>query len=214
MPCTKDLLTALQLNNCNFRRSTPNHCCCCCCPTTLNIPQGTKSSKKKKQAKLKRVMATLKKAAHKEAALGSEGFAALHLLHDPQVTESTAHCSVSLLAVNPYLGDLHLQSLLSCCYHCLLLTPAVGCLLLTAAGRRAVAHRDAAVAHRDAAVAHRDAAVAHRDAACSHHSCYRVLLLLLQGFAERLFGRLQGSRERWETRLDMMTVVSRWVAAG
>jgi hypothetical protein len=32
---------------------------------------------------------------------------------------------------------------------------------------------------------------------------------LLQGFAERLFTRLQGSRERWETRLDMMTVVSR-----
>jgi hypothetical protein len=48
--------------------------------------QGTKSSKKKKQAKLKRVMQTLKKHARKEAALGSEGFAALHLLHDPQVT--------------------------------------------------------------------------------------------------------------------------------
>ncbi|KAF6262746.1 SDA1-domain-containing protein [Scenedesmus sp. NREL 46B-D3] len=75
--------------------------------------KGTKSSKKKKQAKLKRVMSTLKKHARKEAALGSEGFAALHLLHDPQ------------------------------------------------------------------------------------------------GFAERLFGRLQGSRERWETRLDMMTVTSR-----
>jgi hypothetical protein len=51
----------------------------------LLLPQGTKSSKKKKQAKLKRVMATLKKQARKEAALGSEGFAALHLLHDPQV---------------------------------------------------------------------------------------------------------------------------------
>eukprot|EP00878_Enallax_costatus_P042444 GHUV01049808.1.p1 GENE.GHUV01049808.1~~GHUV01049808.1.p1 ORF type:complete len:199 (+),score=63.28 GHUV01049808.1:23-598(+) len=75
--------------------------------------KGTKSSKKKKQAKLKRVMTTLKKAARKEAASGSEGFAALHLLHDPQ------------------------------------------------------------------------------------------------GFAERLFGRLQASRDRWETRLDMMTVTSR-----
>eukprot|EP00882_Tetradesmus_deserticola_P016919 GHRQ01018098.1.p2 GENE.GHRQ01018098.1~~GHRQ01018098.1.p2 ORF type:complete len:350 (+),score=207.35 GHRQ01018098.1:566-1615(+) len=75
--------------------------------------KGTKSSKRKKQAKLKRVMATLKKHARKEAALGSEGFAALHLLHDPQ------------------------------------------------------------------------------------------------GFAEQLFGRLQGSRERWETRLDMMAVTSR-----
>jgi hypothetical protein len=51
----------------------------------VNRVQGTKSSKKKKQAKLKRVMATLKKHARKEAALGSEGFAALHLLHDPQV---------------------------------------------------------------------------------------------------------------------------------
>lgn len=30
-----------------------------------------------------------------------------------------------------------------------------------------------------------------------------------QGFAERLFSRLQASRERWETRLDMMTVTSR-----
>jgi hypothetical protein len=39
-----------------------------------------------------------------------------------------------------------------------------------------------------------------------------LLLLLLQGFAERLFTRLQGSRERWETRLDMMTVVSRCAA--
>ncbi|WIA17645.1 hypothetical protein OEZ85_014450 [Tetradesmus obliquus] len=77
--------------------------------------KGTKSSKRKKQAKLKRVMATLKKQVRKESALGSEGFAAMHLLHDPQ------------------------------------------------------------------------------------------------GFAERLFGRLQGSRERWETRLDMMAVLSRVV---
>ncbi len=46
--------------------------------------QGTRSSKKKKQAKLKRVMATVKKAARKEAATTSESFAAVHLLHDPQ----------------------------------------------------------------------------------------------------------------------------------
>jgi protein SDA1 len=51
----------------------------------VNTLQGTKSSKRKKQAKLKRVMATLKKQARKEAAVGAEGFAALHLLHDPQV---------------------------------------------------------------------------------------------------------------------------------
>jgi hypothetical protein len=38
-------------------------------------------------------MATLKKHARKEAALGSEGFAALHLLHDPQVRSAAAqHC--------------------------------------------------------------------------------------------------------------------------
>lgn len=47
--------------------------------------QGTKSSKRKKQAKLKRVMSSLKKHARREAAAGNEGFAALHLLHDPQV---------------------------------------------------------------------------------------------------------------------------------
>jgi hypothetical protein len=50
------------------------------------FPQGTKSSKRKKQAKLKRVMHSLKRHARKEAAAGNEGFAALHLLHDPQVT--------------------------------------------------------------------------------------------------------------------------------
>ncbi|GIM11976.1 hypothetical protein Vretimale_15407, partial [Volvox reticuliferus] len=48
--------------------------------------KGTRSSKKKKQAKLKRVMATVKKAARKGGAAGSgaESFAAIHLLHDPQ----------------------------------------------------------------------------------------------------------------------------------
>ncbi|KAK3259277.1 hypothetical protein CYMTET_31718, partial [Cymbomonas tetramitiformis] len=47
---------------------------------------GTDSTKKKKQAKLKRVVAKAKKQAKKEEeeAKGSANFAALHLLHDPQ----------------------------------------------------------------------------------------------------------------------------------
>jgi len=48
------------------------------------LKKGTKSSKRKKQAKIKRVMATVKKHARREAATVNEGFAALHLLHDPQ----------------------------------------------------------------------------------------------------------------------------------
>ncbi|EFJ52836.1 hypothetical protein VOLCADRAFT_55520, partial [Volvox carteri f. nagariensis] len=52
----------------------------------LNAMQGTRSSKKKKQAKLKRVLATVKKSARKSgsAGAGAESFAAIHLLHDPQ----------------------------------------------------------------------------------------------------------------------------------
>lgn len=55
-----------------------------------HVPQGTTSSKKKKQAKLKRVMQTVKKGARREAGEdggpnGYENFAALHLLNDPQV---------------------------------------------------------------------------------------------------------------------------------
>ncbi|KAK9834281.1 hypothetical protein WJX81_003203 [Elliptochloris bilobata] len=46
--------------------------------------KGTASSKKKKQAKLKRVMHTVKKQARRERAVGAEGFAAIQLLHDPQ----------------------------------------------------------------------------------------------------------------------------------
>ncbi|GFR43447.1 hypothetical protein Agub_g4529 [Astrephomene gubernaculifera] len=48
--------------------------------------KGTRSSKKKKQAKLKRVLHTVKKAARKSSGEGSgaESFAAIHLLHDPQ----------------------------------------------------------------------------------------------------------------------------------
>ena len=50
--------------------------------------QGTASSKKKKQAKLKRVMHTVKKQARRERADGAEGFAAIQLLHDPQVLQA------------------------------------------------------------------------------------------------------------------------------
>ncbi|KAL0034036.1 hypothetical protein WJX79_004594 [Trebouxia sp. C0005] len=46
--------------------------------------KGTKSSKKKKQAKLKRVMATVKKQAKKENANPHDSFAAVQLLNDPQ----------------------------------------------------------------------------------------------------------------------------------
>lgn len=54
--------------------------------------QGTKSSKKKKQAKLKRVMATVKKQARKESTNPHDSFAAVQLLNDPQV-----QCSMQLL---------------------------------------------------------------------------------------------------------------------
>ena len=47
---------------------------------------GTTSSKKKKQAKLKRAMASVKRAAKRERSATVEGFAALQLLHDPQVS--------------------------------------------------------------------------------------------------------------------------------
>ena len=48
---------------------------------------GTTSSKKKKQAKLKRVVASLKRTARRERGGVSEGFAAIQLLHDPQVRD-------------------------------------------------------------------------------------------------------------------------------
>jgi len=64
---------------------------------THNAPQGTSSSKKKKQAKLKRVMQTVKKGARREAGEdggpnGYENFAALHLLNDPQVCARVHAC--------------------------------------------------------------------------------------------------------------------------
>ena len=48
---------------------------------------GTTATKKRKQARLKRVQRAVDKAARKEKAGGAEGFAAIHLLHDPQVRE-------------------------------------------------------------------------------------------------------------------------------
>ena len=54
------------------------------------------SSKKKKQAKLKRVMQTVKKHERKAGMHPAEAFAAMQLLHDPQVP----HCSLSALHVS------------------------------------------------------------------------------------------------------------------
>ena len=47
--------------------------------------QGTVSSKKKKMAKLKRVMAQVKKQDRREKRNTDRNFAAIQLLHDPQV---------------------------------------------------------------------------------------------------------------------------------
>ena len=47
--------------------------------------QGTVSSKKKKMAKLKRVMAQVKKQDRREKRNTDQNFAAIQLLHDPQV---------------------------------------------------------------------------------------------------------------------------------
>ena len=50
--------------------------------------QGTASSKKKKKHKLQRVMATVKKASRKGQQDQAQSFAAIQLLHDPQVPVS------------------------------------------------------------------------------------------------------------------------------
>ena len=62
----------------------------------LGGAQGTASSKKKKQAKLKRVMHTVKKQARRERADGAEGFAAIQLLHDSQVLQARFRGSYGL----------------------------------------------------------------------------------------------------------------------
>ena len=74
-------------------RSTVKHAGCITLASSvlrcvLSGAQGTASSKKKKQAKLKRVMHTVKKQARRERADGAEGFAAIQLLHDPQVLQA------------------------------------------------------------------------------------------------------------------------------
>lgn len=48
--------------------------------------QGTVSSKKKKMAKLKRVMAQVKRQDRREKRDTNQNFAAIQLLHDPQVS--------------------------------------------------------------------------------------------------------------------------------
>ncbi len=52
--------------------------------------QGTVSSKKKKMAKLKRVMAQVKKQDRREKRNTDQNFAAIQLLHDPQVRLASA----------------------------------------------------------------------------------------------------------------------------
>lgn len=57
--------------------------------------QGTNSSKKKKAAKVKRAMQAVKKAERRQAGSVSESFAAMQLLHDPQVCGAKSlDCSV------------------------------------------------------------------------------------------------------------------------
>ena len=68
-----------------LQRSQELHRLSVCCQVATLLLQGTKSSKKKKQAKLKRVMATVKKQARKEGANPHDSFAAVQLLNDPQV---------------------------------------------------------------------------------------------------------------------------------
>ncbi len=65
---------------------------------TVCCMQGTVSSKKKKKNKLKRVVATVKRAARKDKMSKQECFAAVQLLHDPQVSSfcrSNLLCPVS-----------------------------------------------------------------------------------------------------------------------
>lgn len=47
-------------------------------------PQGTLSTKKRKQKKIKRMVAAVKRAERREEGGRQESFAALQLLHDPQ----------------------------------------------------------------------------------------------------------------------------------
>lgn len=66
-----------------WRLQQENHHCVLM--TGKRSMQGTNSSKRKKAAKLKRVMQAVKKHERREAGYVSESFAAIQLLHDPQV---------------------------------------------------------------------------------------------------------------------------------
>lgn len=79
VPC-KGMLPVVSTAACHFARHT-----FITWLTESADVQGTKSSKKKKQAKLKRVMATVKKQAKKADANPHDSFAAVQLLNDPQV---------------------------------------------------------------------------------------------------------------------------------
>lgn len=65
--------------------------------TTVPILQGTVASKKKKEKKLQRVMAAVKKQKRK-ATKTHENFAAIQLLHDPQVPPPWIISSLSPIA--------------------------------------------------------------------------------------------------------------------
>ncbi len=139
-----------------------------CVPRSRGAPpQGTRSSKKKKQNKLKRVVATVKKAERKGQERTHESFAALHLLHDPQVS-----CS-------PNSASDHTAHAARPC-------PLLPFRALFAQGGQGGPLTPAA--H-----------VATRVCVCARP----------QTFAERLFARLQSGNERFETRMAIMSLVSR-----
>ena len=58
----------------------------------LGVAQGTAASKKKKKKKLDRVMSTLKRKSRQGRAQQQNSFAALQLLHDPQVRSRPPGC--------------------------------------------------------------------------------------------------------------------------
>lgn len=124
-----------------------------------------------KQKKLKRVQAAVKRQARKEEGSKHESFAALQLLHDPQVRPVVC------------LG--------------LLYRPCAAAALLPAA---AAQPEVAPCTLLSAPVLSR-----------SLIGPLCLPPLPAQGFAEKLFKRLQGGHERFETRLAMLNVVSRAV---
>ena len=61
--------------------------------------QGTLKSKKKKKNKLDRVMATLKRKARQGKAQEQHSFAALQLIHDPQVLWCLNFCTAGQMLI-------------------------------------------------------------------------------------------------------------------